>query len=148
MGDTLYRIKRPSVVSETIDGEVLVLRLVPGYYYSLDGSAALIWEGVEQGRPLEAIQSRLAAAYEGDPVEMAQAVAAFLASLVEEELIEASPEPPDVGADPAPASPDGGGARPRFAAPVLNRYTDMQDLLVLDPIHDVSEMGWPTPRDA
>jgi hypothetical protein len=27
--------------------------------------------------------------------------------------------------------------------PVLERYTDMQELLFLDPIHDVDESGWP-----
>jgi hypothetical protein len=26
---------------------------------------------------------------------------------------------------------------------VLERYTDMQELLLLDPIHDVDESGWP-----
>ena len=32
-----------------------------------------------------------------------------------------------------------------LAAPVLNKYSDMQDLLLLDPIHDVDEeAGWPT----
>jgi hypothetical protein len=26
---------------------------------------------------------------------------------------------------------------------VLERYTDMQELLLLDPIHDVDQTGWP-----
>jgi hypothetical protein len=28
---------------------------------------------------------------------------------------------------------------------VLGVHPDMQDLLLLDPIHDVDEVGWPTP---
>ena len=36
--------------------------------------------------------------------------------------------------------------RPAFVAPALTRYTDVKDLLVLDPVHDVDEMGWPTPK--
>jgi hypothetical protein len=27
--------------------------------------------------------------------------------------------------------------------PKLEKYTDMEDLLLLDPIHDVQEVGWP-----
>ena len=31
--------------------------------------------------------------------------------------------------------------------PVLNKYTDMQDLLLIDPIHDVEAHGWPAKRE-
>jgi len=34
-----------------------------------------------------------------------------------------------------------------FDAPVLHSYTDMQDVLLLDPIHDVDETGWPSSRN-
>jgi hypothetical protein len=30
---------------------------------------------------------------------------------------------------------------------VLNVYSDMQDLLTLDPIHDVDAAGWPMPKN-
>jgi hypothetical protein len=30
-----------------------------------------------------------------------------------------------------------------WSSPVLSIYDDMQDLLLLDPIHDVDESGWP-----
>jgi hypothetical protein len=30
-----------------------------------------------------------------------------------------------------------------YKIPVLNKYTDMQELLLLDPIHDVNAQGWP-----
>ena len=30
-----------------------------------------------------------------------------------------------------------------FTPSKLNRYADMQDLLLLDPIHEVDEEGWP-----
>jgi hypothetical protein len=34
-----------------------------------------------------------------------------------------------------------------FTQPVLEVYTDMQDLLLLDPIHEVDEeAGWPSPK--
>jgi len=33
-----------------------------------------------------------------------------------------------------------------FNVPVLNKYTDMQDLLLLDPIHEVDATGWPSTK--
>ena len=33
--------------------------------------------------------------------------------------------------------------RPVFKPPLLKRYTDMQELLILDPIHEVDDTGWP-----
>ena len=34
-----------------------------------------------------------------------------------------------------------------FVASNLSRYADMQDLLMLDPIHEVDEDGWPVKED-
>jgi hypothetical protein len=30
-----------------------------------------------------------------------------------------------------------------WSIPLLNEYTDLQDLILVDPIHDVQESGWP-----
>jgi hypothetical protein len=34
--------------------------------------------------------------------------------------------------------------RKEFEAPVLHKYIDMKDLLLLDPIHETDETGWPS----
>jgi len=34
-----------------------------------------------------------------------------------------------------------------FEKPKLQKFTDMQDLLLLDPIHEVDEAGWPHTRN-
>jgi hypothetical protein len=35
-------------------------------------------------------------------------------------------------------------AESAFVAPTLNTYTDLQDFLLADPLHDVDEQaGWP-----
>ena len=31
----------------------------------------------------------------------------------------------------------------KYSTPSLNRYDDMQDLLLVDPIHGTDEAGWP-----
>ena len=50
----------------------------------------------------------------------------------------------DAPAGPAPqAVPD-----VAFATPALKKYTDMEYFLLLDPIHEVEEAGWPHERPA
>ena len=51
----------------------------------------------------------------------------------------------EAGEDAAAVSPmPAHQARGAYRTPVLSIYTDMQDLLLLDPIHDVDQAGWPT----
>ena len=51
--------------------------------------------------------------------------------------------------DAAVAPPNGSApadAARVFEAPRLEKYTDMQDLVLLDPVHEVDEQGWPQQR--
>ena len=41
----------------------------------------------------------------------------------------------------------GASARP-YEPPQLEKYTDMQDLVLLDPVHEVDATGWPHPKPA
>jgi hypothetical protein len=43
----------------------------------------------------------------------------------------------------ATALPPVVSGRLSFTHPQLQKYTDMQELLLLDPIHEVEESGWP-----
>ena len=42
--------------------------------------------------------------------------------------------------------PMASGGLPPFEPPTLSKYKDMQDMLLLDPVHDVEEAGWPEPK--
>jgi hypothetical protein len=160
-----YRINQPSVVSETIDGEAVIMDLRRGFYFSTRGIGAAIWSMIEHGEPLAGIADRLAAAFPDKAAEIPGAVEAFVGELLMQGLI-ASASPEQAGATvngtpagapnlPAPNLPAPNLPAPNlpapdfwaavFEAPVLETYADMDDLLLLDPIHDVAEtMGWPT----
>jgi hypothetical protein len=66
-------------------------------------------------------------------------IQAFIASLVEEQLLQES-----IADTEAPVTVAARGGALAYARPQLQVYTDMKDLLQLNPIHDVSEEGWPT----
>ena len=67
-----------------------------------------------------------------------EAVAEFLEQLRKHNLItETSAVRADAGPEPA------ADHRGHWEPPMLSVYEDMKDLLLLDPIHDVDEQGWP-----
>jgi hypothetical protein len=136
--DGSFRVCTPAVVSEVIDGEAIIMDLRSGNYFSADGAGALVWEALAQGCGRSAILSWAEAAFDAPADAVASGVDAFIAQLVEHGLIEASET-----VNGAVVPPNAVARRP-FAAPTLEVYTDMQDLLLLDPIHDVDEAGWPT----
>jgi Coenzyme PQQ synthesis protein D (PqqD) len=129
------------VIHETVDGEVILIGLQTGCYYSLEGSGAEIWEGLAAGRTSEDVIAELERRYSADPDEISQAVSELVERLVEERLVR--PGETNGGAPPRPRRFEGTGDRPSFERPVLHKFTDMQDLLLVDPVHDVGDAGWP-----
>jgi hypothetical protein len=138
-----YRVNSPRVMHETIDDEVIVIDLTSGTYYSLRSAGAEIWHAVERGQAEDEIAEALGARYDGAPAEIGEAVSRLLHELTDEGLIESSNGAGE--ASPAELSPPSPDDRPRerFQPPVLEKHTDMQDLILLDPVHEVDARGWP-----
>lgn len=140
MPDARYRINTPTVASKVIGGEAVLIHFTSGHYYSTDQTGAAIVERLD-GRTVAEVAGAIGTAYTGDGEAIAEAVAAFVRRLEAEGLVV---ETADTAAAPLPAVEVGGA----FVAPELHKYADLQDLLVLDPIHDTDEAGWPvTPAD-
>ena len=137
-----YRINSPGVVHETFDDEVVIIDFDSGSYYSLDASGAVVWNLLQGGATVPGIVAGMARRYEGEQAHIAQAVKQLLDELEQENLI--VPDgvgEPEVLAEAIDAAPE--GRKQALATPTLQKYTDMQELLLLDPIHDVDETGWP-----
>jgi hypothetical protein len=131
------------VVHETIDGETILIHLETGAYYSLEGSGAEIWNLLVAGWTEDELCDEVARRYPGD-AEAISAAREFTAEVLREELLEPATGDGDAPAGPAPqAVPD-----VAFATPALKKYTDMEYFLLLDPIHEVEEAGWPHERPA
>jgi hypothetical protein len=143
-----YRLRGAPIIHDTIDNETIAINQQTGAYYSLEGPAARVWEQLADGGSAGSIAARLADELAVPPDVLAQHVARFLDELHAEQLIVAA----DGGAAPA----EGGGAHApaepssadRPASPglfTLQRYTDLEVMLLADPIHEVDETGWPMP---
>lgn len=136
------------VLHETIDGEVIVIDLSSGTYYSLRGSAAEVWGMIHgpQGASSSDVAAGLAVRYQPNGHDIEAAVTQFLGRLQDEGLVTVVP-----ATDAAPAvafSVEPSTSPGEFVAPVLDKYTDMQDLVLIDPVHDVTGAGWPHAPDA
>jgi Coenzyme PQQ synthesis protein D (PqqD) len=140
----LLRINSPTVVHETFEDEVVIVNLENGNYYSFDKKAgADIWALIERGATVGDIEAEIAASYESDEPTIAHAVGAFLEELQREGLVVFDGAAPDGRPSLVVKGGGLGQPRPRFETPVLNKYSDMRELLLLDPIHEVDEAGWP-----
>jgi hypothetical protein len=143
IADRRFRMASAEVVHDVIDDQVIVVRLDSGMYYSLEGVAALVWTGLARGATLAGVRDALGERYPGTDLDSALGV--FVAELEAEGLLAAD----DAAASGARENPAVVVSRARlpaaFEAPHLEKYTDMQDLLLIDPIHETDERGWPHP---
>jgi len=141
------RVADPQILSEIVEGEAVVLDLRSGCYFSLDPVASAIWAQVVAETSIADIVAPMQSTHEVDEVTAREAVDGFVARLRAEGLVVDAPLSPGHAAlaTGGPAAVATGDRAP-FTPPVLTRYDDVQDLLLLDPIHDVDESGWPAAR--
>lgn len=126
------------VVHETIDGETILIHLGSGTYYSLDGVGSEVWVALAAGTNREQLFAAAKERFTGNPDEVEMGLSSLLENLLGEGLLV---ETKGVPATDSSAFPPGKVA---FMAPVLHIYTDMQEFMLVDPLHDVDEVaGWP-----
>ena len=135
MTASYYKIPESKVAHELMEGEVIVIHFASGSYFSLNGSAASIWQWIADG----ADRQQIVDSFEKISDDQAREVDAFLEQLVALDILKKD-------ATPRPASTVS-FARIPYTKPAAESYQDMSDLLLIDPIHDVDETGWPRPQE-
>jgi hypothetical protein len=138
------RINAPQVIHESIDGEVIVIDLGTGSYYSLKDSGAAVWDALDRtgGATERDLVHALEARYEGSREQFEAGVQYLLNVLRDEGLVVEA----ETAGLPAAILEEAAGTRVAFETPRLEKFTDMQDLVLLDPVHEVDATGWPQPR--
>jgi len=136
MSGQIFRINAPLVANQVIDGEAVIIHFETGCYYSTDGLGAAIFSRFENGADVETLIEELAGQFDAPHNDMDSAVRSFVDELKVESLL----VPADVAGPCKPITRADQGA---FEPPKLEKYTDLQDLLLLDPIHDIEQEGWP-----
>ncbi len=124
----------PRLAADIFDNEYIIANLDTGLYYNVQGLAVSLINGLPFQEPQLEIQ-KLASAFPDQYTIIEQELTAVLKELCEQEIIiENTTIAPN--ASPVCIAPS------EYILSKFNRYADMQDLLLLDPIHDVDEEGW------
>ena len=144
-----YCVNQPTVISETIDGEAIIINLDTGAYYSLREAGAAIWNLLLQGPTFRQVIDQLSDWYDhSSSDELACGLQSLLDELERENLILSTPNGHVNQYLETALPPDMPTEKRRFTPPALEKYTDMAELLLLDPIHEVDDAGWPAPKNA
>ena len=139
-----FQVNTPNIIHEIIEGEAIIINMEKGHYYSLRSTGAEIWDCIVRGMSIGEIVYKLSEQYEGEGKDIKTAVDNLIFELHGEDMI-------------IPAAAEDGGETslqentktinktktPKFEFPLLEKYTDMEELLLLDPIHEVDQTGWP-----
>ena len=131
-----YKINAPDIVAEDFGGQVVILNLGNGHYFSLQGIASSIWTLLLAG----CTPDDILASIEERRAEMVGQSSRFIARLVELNLI--VPQGIEAVLPSGPIAEAWSGDVPQIEV-----FDDLAELIFADPIHDVDEQaGWPTPR--
>lgn len=83
-------------VSCDLAGEAAVLNLTSGIYYGLDEVGASVWQLIQAPAIVDSICAALGGQYETDRATLEADVCAFLTEMMNEGLVELSPDEPSV----------------------------------------------------
>jgi hypothetical protein len=143
-----FQVRTPTVIHEVFDDEVVIVNLDSGDYFSLSKAGSDCWTYLLDGYSVSEIVEALESKYRAESNEIRTSIQRLIQELRQETLIVPHPD----GSSTARITGKGDGQsiegdRIPFPAPSLNRYSDMRDLLLIDPVHDVDESGWPEMKD-
>jgi len=144
-----FTLNTPRAACQIIEREAILIHFERGHYFSAAGSGVWILERVLGGDSAPRIAAAFARHFALDPERAQRLVSALLEQLVAEDLfavVERTElaEHLTLPSEPTGSAPD---AVATFDEPRLVKFTDLEDLLVLDPIHDVIATGWPLPAE-
>ena len=132
-----FTLNTREVAAKVTDGEAVLINLATGVYYGLSGSGGAVWELLVAGADVETIVREVVERYGAEPVTVRADVEGLVETLVDERLLLEDADRPAPTELPAVSS---NGA---YEAPVLEKYTDLGDLLALDPpMPGLTDIPW------
>ncbi len=136
------RLASEEIAGKVVDGEAIVMNLGNGLYYNMNPAASRVWELSEKGYALEDVVRALSHEFAVDEDTARADVLRLAAELVDEGLLVA-----DRPSAESAWSPNGPGADAAYVTPELEKYSDMAELLALDPpMPGVAESPWLEPE--
>lgn len=133
VGDAMskrFEIKSPEVVYDEIDGEYVIVDLASGKYFRIQGESGKLFALIISGQALQAKKDILSR-------RTAELVDSAVRKLVDNSIIREATHQNPAGSSDETISFD-------LSEFIIEEFTDLQDIIGLDPIHEVDlNQGWP-----
>lgn len=123
------------IIFEVIDHEIVVISLSTGTYFSLKSPASTIFALLDSGCAKNDLPQKLNELYEFPASLNVEQIDSFVDQLLAESIMEYCEHEDCKGLDHNAIK---SLALPPYQQPVIEKFEDMQDLFLLDPVHPVS----------
>ena len=134
MLDISYKVNSPGVIHDEIDGEVVIVDLNIGHYFRINRVSSQLWNLIIEGNSITQILTSCE-----NRSELQIDVEEILQNLLNLQIIcEAADQ-----SNPITELPEW-----KYTKFEIEKFTDLEDILGLDPIHEVDEeKGWPNKQN-
>lgn len=122
------------IIFEVIDQEIVVISLATGTYFSLKSPASTIFALLDSGCTRDELPEKLNELYSRPDNLNVEQITSFVDQLVSESIMEYCDGTACKGLDQGTIR---SLALPPYQKPVIEKFEDMQDLFLLDPVHPV-----------
>lgn len=133
-----YFIDSERIISEEIDGDTVVINLETGCYYSFNQAASYIFFAFNYGDKHEQVIKGYQLVFSIDEKTATSDIKNILSYLLDKQLLKEG-TPSQISNVPYVPS--------TYIVPLIEEFDDMREMLLLDPIHEVKEEGWPHKKD-
>lgn len=133
----VVKIDSKNVSWERVDDEVIAIQLETGRYYNLHNTSAEIWSLLANGAEVDMLVKGFSKIFP-DVISLSDDIEIFIHECFKAKLLVLDG---DIRLDSSDFQlPE---KLESWVTPALVEYSDLQDLILVDPIHDVKESGWP-----
>jgi hypothetical protein len=140
--NTTLCIDRIRIQFEIFEDEMVLINVENGLYYNLSKSGSEVIQLVDNGCPIGMLVTTLL----GNSLEATQYrldIMHFVELLIQEGILVEAEAQSNIDRPTAIQSPIYSSAE-AFQVPLLEKYDEVRDLLLIDPIHMVDQSkGWP-----
>jgi hypothetical protein len=124
---SFVKLNEPNVSAEIFDNEVLMVNIITGRYYSIEGSSAIFMRFLLDGNSIETSIDKIVDLYSVDKNEVEKDFSRLVNELEIENLIIKDSRIPVAGQSEWLASADFSS----YSVPKLEIHSDMEDLVLL-----------------
>jgi len=134
-----YIIDVEQIISEKIEDDTVVINLETGCYYNLNNSASFIFSFFEGGNSKKLLLQKYQDTFKIDEKTAIKDINEIISYLIDKKLI--------IETSSSNNTSQNVSVLYKYIKPVIDEFSDMQEMLLLDPIHEVKAEGWPHKKD-